>query len=209
MQRRAGRRLISCSAALLVASACASSPEPSPAPPAPAPLPVREPEPRVCRRITEIEVEKGERRLLARCEGGAVVELPVALGREPQGPKRRAGDWRTPEGRYRISGEPQPSRFHLFIPIDYPSVADAEAARAEARLPEGAYRRILAAHAGGEPPPGNTPLGGQLGFHGEGERWRGDSADLDWTYGCVALSDGDVEFLAERVEIGTPVVIGP
>ena len=48
-----------------------------------------------------------------------------------------------------------------------------------------------------------------LALHGEGERWRGDSADLDWTYGCVALGDEEIDFLAERVEVGTPVDIVP
>lgn len=152
-------------------------------------------------------MSKRERSLRARCENGSVVELAVALGRESEGPKRRAGDWRTPEGRYRIAGPPQSSRFHLFIPINYPSLDDAEAALAEGRLPRADYRRIIDAHRRGEPPPRNTALGGDLGFHGEGQRWRGDSTHLDWTYGCVALSDGDVEFLAERAAVGTPVVI--
>lgn len=138
-----------------------------------------------------------------------MVELPVALGREAKGPKRSAGDARTPEGRYRISGPPRASRFHRFIPIDYPSLADADAARADARLSEAAYRRIAAAHARGEAPPSDTLLGGDLGFHGEGERWRGDSLHLDWTYGCIALSDSDIDFLAERSAVGTPVVILP
>jgi murein L,D-transpeptidase YafK len=138
-----------------------------------------------------------------------VRELVIALGREPAGPKRHAGDSRTPEGRYRISGEPQSSRFHLFLPIDYPSVEDADAARAEGRISPRDHQRILAAHARGDPPPKDTPLGGNLGLHGEGERWRGDSPHLDWTYGCIALSDGDVAFLAERAPVGTPVVIRP
>jgi murein L,D-transpeptidase YafK len=152
-------------------------------------------------------VSKRERSLRARCEKGSVVELTVALGRESEGPKRRAGDSRTPEGRYRIAGPPQPSRFHLFIPIDYPSVADAEAGLADGLVSRADYQRIIDAHTGGEPPPRDTALGGDLGFHGEGPRWRGDSTHLDWTYGCVALSDGDMEFLAERTAIGTPVVI--
>lgn len=184
-------------------------PEPPPPPPAeatPAPPP---PEPPPCLRIERIEVSKSERRLRAHCERGRVVELVIALGRDPEGPKLRAGDTRTPEGRYRISGPAQSSRFHLFLPIDYPSVADAEAARAEDRISEGGYRRILAAHARGDAPPGDTALGGELGFHGEGRRWRGDSPHLDWTYGCIGLSDEDIDFLAERVEVGTPVWIEP
>ncbi|MEN8182484.1 MAG: L,D-transpeptidase [Myxococcota bacterium] len=162
-----------------------------------------------CLRVTQIEVSKSERRLRARCEGGAVVEMTAALGREPFGPKRDAGDWRTPEGSYRISEPPRSSRFHVFIPIDYPSPEDAEAALEKGRISERVYQRIVAAHARSEPPPDDTALGGGLGFHGEGKRWRGDSVDLDWTYGCVGLADADIDFLAERIEVGTPVEILP
>jgi murein L,D-transpeptidase YafK len=155
-----------------------------------------------------IEVRKGARRLEAHCTGGAVVAMTVALGREP-GPKRRAGDHRTPEGAYRVAGPARPSRFHRFVPIDYPGPADAELALRERRLSRADHARILAAHARGALPPQDTPLGGQLGFHGEGERWRGDSADLDWTYGCLALRDDDLDFLAARARRGTPVRILP
>jgi murein L,D-transpeptidase YafK len=156
-----------------------------------------------------IEVGKRARQLRAYCEGGGVVVMQAALGRESDGPKLRAGDERTPEGRYQISGPPHPSRFHRFVPIDYPSLADAWLARTERRLSEADYRRIIDAHARGEQPPSDTALGGHLGFHGEGKRWRGDSRLLDWTYGCIALSDPEIDFLAARSAVGTPVSIEP
>jgi len=182
--------------------------EPPPAPP-PVPAPVPAPPPPPCTAIERIEVSKSQRTLRAHCRAGAVVEMTAALGREPEGDKRDAGDWRTPEGLYRVSGRPRESRFHLFIPIDYPSVEDAEQALYEGRISLATYRLIAAAHAEGRPPPAHTALGGGLGFHGEGERWRGDSVDLDWTEGCVALRDADVDFIAERIEVGTPVEIRP
>jgi len=152
-------------------------------------------------------VHKGERRLWARCEGGAVVELRVALGRAPEGAKRDVGDQRTPEGVYRVAGRARPSRFHRFVPIDYPSEADADRALAEGRLSRSDHERIVAAHGKHVLPPHDTPLGGQLGFHGEGTRWRGESEALDWTEGCIALADSDLDFLIARVRIGTPVTI--
>jgi len=207
MGRRATRITALCGTAVLLACACARTPVTPPVPPAFAPPEVRQPPP--CERITRIAVSKRDRRLRASCEGGAVVEMTIALGRE-DGAKRAAGDTRTPEGRYRISGPPRPSRrFHRFVPIDYPSRADAEIARITGRLPAADYQRILDAHAHRVPPPGDTALGGQLGFHGEGRRWRGDSRDLDWTYGCIGLADADIDFLAERSAIGTPVSIEP
>jgi murein L,D-transpeptidase YafK len=155
-----------------------------------------------------MEVRKASRRLEAHCEGGGVVAMTVALGREP-GPKRRAGDHRTPEGAYRVAGPARRSRFHRFLPIDYPAPADADLALREGRLSRADHARILAAHARGGLPPQDTPLGGQLGLHGEGERWRGDSAHLDWTYGCLGLRDGDLDFLAARAPRGTPLRILP
>jgi hypothetical protein len=206
--RRNARIARRCGAAALLACACARTPAPLPVPPPAVPLPPR-PAPAAWERIVAIEVSKRERRLRALCEGGGTVEMQVALGRGTAGPKRKGGDARTPEGRYRISGSPRASRFHRFVPIDYPSLADAEIARTEGRLSERDYRRIAAALARGAAPPANTALGGHLGFHGEGKRWRGDSPYLDWTYGCIGLSDADVDFLAAHSGVGTPVVIQP
>lgn len=152
-------------------------------------------------------VHKGERRLWAQCEGGAVVALAIALGRDPVGHKQRSGDHRTPEGHYRIAGPAVRSRFHRFVPIDYPSPADADAALAERRISRADHARILAAHRRGVPPPSDTPLGGEIGLHGEGARWRGESSGLDWTYGCIALADADLDFLIARAHTGAPISI--
>lgn len=196
--------------ALLALAACARPALPPPPTPPPAPPAPAEPTPALpCLRVLWIEVRKSERRLEAGCEGGARVDWTVALGRRPEGPKRAEGDLRTPEGTYRISGPARRSRFHRFLPIDYPSRADAERARAEGRLAPDELARIVAASERGHPPPADTPLGGHLGFHGEGPRWRGDSAHLDWTYGCIAMPDGRIDFLSERALPGTPVRILP
>jgi hypothetical protein len=200
-------------AALALALACTRAlpppAVPGPAPPMP-PTPQGPQGPRApgpCLRIERIVVHKGERRLWASCAGGAVVALPVALGRAAEGPKRALGDQRTPEGEYRVAGPPRASRFHRFLPIDYPSTADADRALAEGRLARGDHARIVAALRNGRLPPANTSLGGGLGFHGEGVRWRGESVALDWTDGCVALSDSDLDFLIARVGEGTPVLL--
>lgn len=196
---------------LALALACAGpAPPPPEEPPPPLPPAPAVPEPpRDCARILRIEVSKSRRTLSARCEGGGVLAMPVALGREPRGHKLGAGDDRTPEGLYRVSGRARPSRFHVFIPIDYPSADDARAALEEGRISPREHARILYAATFGLAPPSDTALGGGLGLHGEGRRWQGESARLDWTNGCVALSDPEIEFLARRVEVGTQVVIEP
>jgi hypothetical protein len=186
------------------ALACARPAPPPPPPPAPvAPAPAVLP----CERIERIVVRKVERMLVAACAGGGELRLPVALARAP-GPKRARGDQRMPEGDYRIAGPARPSRFHRFLPIDYPAPADAALALAEARIGRTEHDAIVAAHRAGRMPPQTTALGGHLGFHGEGRRWQGEGA-LDWTEGCVALRDADIERLGRLAPPGTPVRIEP
>jgi murein L,D-transpeptidase YafK len=166
--------------------------------------------PPACGRIDRIEVWKHERILRAYCRSGGVVAMEIALGRNPEYRKLAVDDQRTPEGSYRVSEPPRASeRFHLFIPLDYPARADAERALAEGRISLLDLARIDGAHDRGLPPPADTPLGGDIGLHGEGERWQGVSGVLDWTFGCVAVTDREIEFLAERVEPGVPVLIHP
>ena len=159
-----------------------------------------------CLHIERLVANKAERTLRVHCEGGATFTFAAAFGRDP-GTKRAAGDERTPEGDYRVAGPARPSRFHRFLPIDYPSAADADAALAAGRLSPADHRRIVEAHRRGELPPADTPLGGLLGLHGEGARWRGDSKQLDWTYGCIALPDTELDFVIARVRQGTPITI--
>lgn len=150
-------------------------------------------------------MSKSQRSLTVRCVGGGTLEFPIALARE-RGPKRVAGDERMPEGDYRVIGPPRKSRFYVFIPIDYPSRADADRALEEGRITAEAHAAIVHAHRKGQLPPQDTPLGGTLGIHGEGPRWRGDLA-LNWTYGCIAVTDPAIAQLAKLVRPGTPVHI--
>ena len=195
---------------LLVAlwlAACPKPPPPAPptAPPAP---PATTGETTLCKHAERLHVRKSDRALTVHCAGGGVLEFPIALSRE-RGPKRAVGDQRMPEGDYRISGPPRTSRFHIFIPFDYPSRADADRALAEKRIDAVTHAAIARAHAKRRMPPQDTPLGGALGLHGEGVRWRGD-LKLNWTEGCIALTrNEDLLRLASVVQPGTPVVIYP
>jgi len=206
-------RATSAMAALLLAAvgaAIAGCPKKPPRTPAPAPAPPQPPgpiDPGACGRVLRIEVRKSERLLAGDCEAGGYVAFPIALSREA-GPKRVQGDHRMPEGDYAIAGPPQTSRFHLFVPIDYPSVADADRALAEKRIDRETRDAIASAHADGRMPPQDTALGGAIGIHGEGVRWHGDLL-LNWTEGCVAVSDSAIEDLARLVRRGTPVRILP
>jgi murein L,D-transpeptidase YafK len=164
---------------------------------------------RRCSRILAVEVRKSERSLTAQCADGEPIRFRAALGRDPSGPKERRGDMKTPEGMYRVAGPPRASRFYLFLPIDYPGEHDAERAVELGLISKAERDEIVAARSAERLPPQGTGLGGNLGIHGEGPRWQGDSQGLNWTYGCVGLADRDVEFLATRVSTGTPVIILP
>jgi murein L,D-transpeptidase YafK len=205
-----GLRFAATSALLVMSLLLAACPKtvapPAPAPPVPPPpAPITAAE---CPRIERIEVRKSERVLRAECQGGGVLVYPIALSRE-DGPKRQQGDQRMPEGDYRVVDPPRKSsRFHVFIPIDYPSRADADLALRERRIDQTVHSAIVAAHRKGSLPPQHTVLGGALGIHGEGKRWRG-YLEVDWTEGCVAVTDAAIVEIARRVRKGTPVRIVP
>jgi hypothetical protein len=163
----------------------------------------------ICPEIEHIEVRKSERRLVARCSPGPSFVMKIALGRQPLGPKTVKGDHRTPEGSYVVSGPAVRNRFHRFIPIDYPSRHDADVGLESGTISAAEHARIVARREHDRTPPQDTALGGELGLHGEGPRWRGESAELDWTFGCIAMRDHEIDFLAQRVRVGTPVWIVP
>ena len=164
------------------------------------------PEAPSCSRIARLIVFKSKRTLVAECEGGATRSFPIALGRF-EGPKESSGDGRTPEGTYHIMLPGRTSRFHRFIDFDYPSIADARRARGRGLLTRSEFDAIVAAHRAGEMPPQDTPLGGGLGLHGEGERWAEASEWMDWTFGCIALADDAIDFVERRIVDRAEIVI--
>ena len=113
----------------------------------------------------------------------------VALGDNPDGPKERQGDSKTPEGTYVIDSRNRDSRYHLSLHISYPNEQDKERAR---KL-------------------GVSP-GGNIMIHGlkNGYSWIGGShTSLDWTEGCIAVTDEEIEEIARLVPDGTVVEIRP
>lgn len=111
-----------------------------------------------------------------------------------EGPKRRQGDMRTPEGWYRTADKPE-SRYEGAIRIDYPNAEDAQAALADGVIDARTARRIADAVTQGRQPPQDTAMGGLILFHGGG-------SSSDWTLGCVALDDADRDALRARLGPG-------
>lgn len=153
-----------------------------------------------------IIIEKAARTLTYRSEDGKIIlRFPVSLGSCPVGPKRSEGDGKTPEGVYRICTINPESKFHLSFGLSYPSPSDAAPARAEGRIGLLDFLKIRMAHALGLRPAWNTPLGGYIMLHGESP----DGRTGDWTQGCIALSNADIDKLKKHVKKGERVEITP
>ena len=131
--------------------------------------------------VTQIRVYKAERRMELWHHDRMLRAFRVQLG-NPYGHKQQEGDRRTPEGRYYIDRRNPNSRFHLSIGISYPNAQDR--ARAAAR--------------------GVSP-GGDIFIHGRGPRFQ--NVRGDWTDGCIAVTDRQVEDIYAMVRNGTPIDI--
>ncbi|HVO30912.1 MAG TPA: L,D-transpeptidase family protein [bacterium] len=149
-----------------------------------------------------VRIRKKERILELR-DGDVVLKTcSIALGHSPEGPKTIEGDMHTPEGRYFICYRNEQSQFHLFLGLSYPNAADAEAGRKAGTIDAATAKRIAAAEKAGEKPDWYTRLGGAVGIHGGG-------TGSDWTWGCIALDEADVDELWAACPEGTPVEILP
>lgn len=131
----------------------------------------------------------------------------LAVGRFGTSSEKQQGDNRTPLGRFRVTGIERDTRFYRFIRLSYPDAARAERARRRGDISQDQWESILAAHRRGALPPQDTALGGHIGIHGLGG---GDAAlheVVNWTKGCVALTDRQVDSLLPWIEVGTIVEI--
>jgi murein L,D-transpeptidase YafK len=150
-----------------------------------------------------IEIWKSERRLELRYGDQVDRQFKVVLGRAPRFAKEERGDYRTPVGRYYISGK-HVSRFHRFLGISYPNIEDAERGYQRGLISADQWADIFFANLSGDMPPPRTQLGGMVGIHGFGSR---RYVPIDWTEGCIAVSNEEIEYLYDVTPVGTPVII--
>jgi len=142
-------------------------------------------------------------------EGSEVISTyeGIAIGRYGAAYDRMKGSHRTPVGRFKVAWISEDSRFHRFLGLDYPDMEAAQRAYQEKRISEADWQAISRAHQEGEIPPQNTPLGGQIGIHGIGAGSPEVHGRYNWTEGCVALTNGEINELLQWVRIGTRVDI--
>ena len=133
--------------------------------------------------VTAIVVEKKERRMFLLHKGQILDNYKVRLGFAPDGHKQYEGDGRTPEGVYRIDRRNPNSRYHLSLGISYPNSRD-----------------IAVANAMGLKP------GGDIFIHGTPKEYVGEP---DWTWGCIAVTNDEIEVIYAMVKNGTPIFIYP
>ena len=136
-----------------------------------------------------ILIEKSSRRLTLISQGEVLKSYKIALGGNPIGAKERKGDNKTPEGTYVIDGRNRDSRFHLSLRISYPNERDKKRAKELGVSP-----------------------GGDIMIHGikNGFSSVGDAhAEVDWTKGCIAVTDQEIEEIDKLAPNGTIVEIRP
>ncbi len=138
-------------------------------------------------------------------DGGVVRDFEVALGENAVGDKEVRGDKRTPVGSYYVSDKHVSGRFHRFIGLNYPNVDDANRGYEGGAISARQWADLFVAEDRGSSPTSSTRLGGTIGIHGYGSRPY--IPVIDWTEGCVAVSNEESEFLYERLPLGTPVEI--
>lgn len=137
----------------------------------------------------KVVIEKSARQLLLLRNERIVKRYRIALGSSPVGPKRKQGDGRTPEGRYLLDWRNPESSFYRSIHISYPSPRDIAQARETGVSP-----------------------GGDIMIHGlpEGLDVIGPThAKWDWTNGCIAVTNAEMDEIWARVDDGTPIEILP
>ena len=131
----------------------------------------------------------------------------ISIGSGGAAKSHRRGDETTPLGVFHVSWIDRQSRFGTFYGLDYPSVSIALRAYVEGDISEAEFDAIVHALRHHRTPPQDTPLGGQLGIHGLG---RGDpdiQQAVNWTDGCVALTNKQIRQLSRWIHVGTRVDI--
>lgn len=139
--------------------------------------------------VDYIVVQKADRVMSLWKQGRIIKTYPIlAFGADPYGTKNREGDEKTPEGTYFINEKHPSNHFQKFLNISYPN--DEDRARAKKM---------------------GVPTGGNVGIHGDRGGISGffQRMDKNWTDGCIAMRNADIEEIYEKVDVGTQIMIKP
>ncbi len=157
-----------------------------------------------------VEVSKSERTLVVKQDEEVIRYYDISHGRGGKGTKIRAGDNKTPIGTYRVIDFKSNSKFHFFIQLNYPNPLDAWRGYSNEVISAVEFKQIVLAYKRNSLPPQNTGLGGYIGIHGIGritdEKSRIHEAH-NWTEGCIAVTNEEINELRKYIPLGTKVVI--
>ena len=131
----------------------------------------------------------------------------LAIGRYGSTAEKYRGDNMTPLGRFRITHVERDTRFHRFAGLSYPDAERAQRGRRQGDVSAPELQAILAAHRRGRAPPQDTTLGGHIGIHGLGDADPKLHETMNWTRGCVALTDRQIDSLLPWLHVGMTVEI--
>lgn len=131
----------------------------------------------------------------------------IAIGRFGATSDKRRMDGKTQLGEFRINLIKNKSAFYRFFGIDYPQLDQAERALEQGNLSTGEFSAIRQAIRAHRSPPQNTALGGHLGIHGLGAGDIKVHKEYNWTQGCIALTNAQIDELTPWLKLGTRVII--
>lgn len=131
----------------------------------------------------------------------------ISIGRYGVSLDKQRGDNRTPLGRFTVGWISENTRYHRFIGLNYPDMEAASRAFYLGKISKQQWLDIRRAAKQGTRPPQDTPLGGMIGIHGIGEGEMEVHRDYNWTNGCVALTNEEIDRILEWVDVGTVVEI--
>ncbi len=140
-------------------------------------------------KITSIHIIKHLRAMYLKNDESIVKKYTIALGKQPIGAKQFEGDYKTPEGEYTIYHKSTQSEFYKSLGISYPNEKETEFAQSQQKHP-----------------------GGQIRIHGFKNDFIGDQTEgkkTDWTAGCIAVTNVEMDEIYELIDINTPIIIDP
>ena len=147
-----------------------------------------------------IVIKKNQRRLQIFDGEKLIKTYKIALGFAPHGGKQTEGDGRTPEGKFYVFTKNAESKFYLSIGLSYPNVEAARRGLEDEIISREEHDAIFEAVREKKMPPQKTALGGEIYIHG------GGIAD-DWTDGCVALRNEEIQEIFKLIPVGADVWI--
>jgi hypothetical protein len=155
-----------------------------------------------------IVIDKAKQNLVLFMDGRQAAEFPATFGIDPDSDKYKAFDAATPEGLYFITYKKSKSRFHRLLGLSYPNLMNAEKGLADRVITLTEYNRIRDDIRKSRWTSCDTGLGCDIAIHGGGVfKYFGKTRERDWTEGCIALNDKNIEKLFDLCRSGDPVVI--